>query len=340
MKNLHEYIKFEFIPNNTTYKASEFIIGTITIQALKDFSVDAFGVYLKKRIKGQLSTPPNQSFSITNIIHENIWRAGQIYEYNIEILIPENAYSYSGENVEVLWAIVFELDPSSETSSTLRKDFLKNVEFHSLFKSFSNFKHEYYINILPKEDNYEIIPIKNSLANNNKMFIILGVIILIIATCIFLFLDNGFFFGLIITGLGGYVLYKNIYHTISIGKLGKITYSTHLHTDDEFMLRLRLSNNQRSIKKLNYYCSITEKVRDDRGTSTTTRSETVYKSPKNTFKQSIKKDNELLIPYPKKSFPIDIDINDVELIWNVNLDFEFKNDTTYIQKLPIKISKS
>lgn len=291
MKNLHEYIRFEFISNNDTYKASKFITGTMTIQALKDFSFDLFNVKLNKRVKGQLSSPKAESYNITNIASYSNWKAGQVYEYHIEFQIPENAFSYIGENVEVLWAIVFELDPSGDTSSTLRKDFLKNVEFHSLFKSFSNFKHEYYINVLPKEDNYEIIPLKNSLVNDNKMFIILGIIILIIATCIFVFIEDGYVLGLIVSALGTFVLYKNIYHTISIGKLGKLVYSTHIYDEHHFKLKLRIAKKQRSIKSINYYCFLTEQVRDDRGTSTTTRSKIVYKSTNNIYRQII---NEIM----------------------------------------------
>ena len=340
MKNLHEYIRFEFTSNNNTYKASEFITGTMTIQALKDFSFDLFNVKLNKRVKGQLSTPKAESFNLTNIASYSNWKAGQVYEYHIEFQIPENAFSYIGENVEIIWAIEFELDPDDETSSTLRKDFLKNVEFHSLFKSFRNFKHEYYINIIPKETNYEIVHEKKTLDNDKRIYILLGLALLIIAWYVFKFAEQGFFISLILTGIGVYVLYKNIHHSISIGKLGKLVYITNKYDEEYFSLKLRISKKQRSIKSLNYYCSITEQVTDDRGTSSTTRTETIYKSPYSLYKQAIKRDNEFIVPFPiNKTLPHEINIPKVEIIWNVSLKIEFNNGTSYTQDLPINISK-
>jgi len=341
MKNLNEYIRFKFNTNNSTYTASDTITGTITIQALKDFSFDSFSVSLNKRIKGQLSTPDKRSYGNTFLENDQHWKAGKTYEYDIEIQIPEDAFSYSGENLEIIWSIELELDPNDETTSMLRKEFLTSIEFHNLFKSFRNFKHEYYINIKSIEREYKILPEINSLENDNRIHILLGLAILIGSACFFKFSESGFPFGFILAGIGLYILYKNIYHAISVGKLGELKYCSETINENNFKLKLIIPKNHRSIKNLNYYCSIIEKVTDNRGTTTKTHTETIHKSTENNLKQTIKKENELIVPYPNnKNLPITLNILDAQIIWNVSLQLEFKNGTVYTQELPINITKN
>lgn len=136
-------------------------------------------------------------------------------------------------------------------------------------------------------------------------------------------------------GIAGYGQYK----INSIGLLKEIRFKgTHID-NEKFNLEITILKNEKKISSAKIRYKIIEEVIDDRGTTSTTYKENIYNSETKSINQPVAKVLSTELRYPSRNIPIDFSRTNVRFYSQIEISFQFKNNTSGVIKQVFPLTK-
>ncbi|MBQ4803293.1 hypothetical protein J8L88_10575 [Aquimarina sp. MMG015] len=336
---IKDYINvFYSFENNNGFSINTGNSFDIRINPQLDMTFDRVICSLQYQVIGKAISNKSKISSLT-IDQNGSWKKKNNYNYAGKFELGDLPPSYNGKNLQIIWWLYLEVEFKEESKSRIQNLLLKDVFIFSLIKSFdgkhqnknvvslTNPNYEYAINNFDKV--YKIDP---------YLYFIIGVFIMII-TMILYFGDilKKYFWIPAIAGIGiaGYGQYK----INSIGLLKEIRFKgTHID-NEKFNLEIAILKNEKKISSAKIRYKIIEEVIDDRGTTSTTYKENIYNSETKSINQPVAKVLSIELQYPSRNIPIDFSRTNVRFYSQIEISFQFKNNTSGVIKQVFPLTK-
>ncbi len=336
---IKDYINvFYSFENNNGFSINSGNSFDIRINPQLDMTFNRVICSLQYQIIGKAISNKTKISSL--IIDQNgSWKKKNNYNYTGKFELGDLPASYNGRNLQIIWWLYLDVEFNQESKSRIQNLLLKDIFIVSLFKSFdgkhqnknpvslTNPNYEYAINDFDKV--YKIDP---------YLYFIIGVFVMIITIILYFndILKKHFWIPAIAgIGIAGYGQYK----INSIGLLKEIRFKgTHID-NEKFNLEIAILKNEKKISSAKIRYTIIEEVIDNRGTTSTTYKENVYKSETKTINSPIAKVLSTELRYPSRNIPIDFSRTNVRFYSQIEIDFQFKNNTSGIIKQVFPLTK-
>ena len=337
MKNLEDFIQFEFTPDQRHLKLDndECVTGRLKVVPRIDFGIAELSCHLSFTIKGSLVT---EQQNLNRILLDKFteWKKNHCYEFDVVVPMPQDFFSYKANWFHTLCAIDFVVVPNNATLSMLRIQFLKTAKLKALYHSFTSFSHSFPM-MIENEGHFSILPGTCKLKDE---YYDLRFYIGIALFCISCMMLTG---GTIIFGsialLGSiFLIMDGGYRKITMARLGKVTYSTQPKNKHQFFLTLEIPKAHR-IKKLNYSLALEEVVVDKRHEHTAIYSELHFEGDFIHTSVPINETINIPIDYPDSNLVASLNGEYAKLEWRVNLNVVFNNRLAFVQKVQIQLIK-
>lgn len=340
MSDLSDFLSINFFYKEGKHSVvNEPIQGKIVIEVFHPFKHKGVHLKLNHHVRGQINS---QKITYRNLTLSNsgYWSPRQEYTFDINIDITE-IYTYKGINLDMLWALEIEIEPEDETKSILRKHYVNNVQLINLLNSYGSYKEEIFIDIYPAiSDTYQMLYYKNSVTNSYAMEIAGSFLGIIAGILILKFADIPIFIGLGAIGVAGYFLAKFIWRKLTVGQLGKITYTTEKVNDDEFQLELFCAGKTHNVEQFQVSLTVDEIIEDKRGTTDRTLEEVLYISEPLMIEHQLVNEVEYILKFPERNnIPVRIEYPNSYLKWYLLLEVEFRNGGKNSIKLPVRLDR-
>jgi len=318
------------ITNSTNY-------CNVTILPELDMSFEAVNCILSYQVQGKIFTNTRKVATIS-IDKDNNWKKNENYTYQTSFELGNLPSSYNGANFQITWWLYLEVDFDNQTKSTIRNTLLKDGSIISALKSFDG-KHENKnaVTLSSSPSIYEISPFSLTYKINPYTHFIIGCFISIVYLILLLGeIMKKYLWAPPLIGAGfiGYGIYK----IIGIGVLKEVQFSGKPIDDKHFELEITFEKNSKKIDAAIVSYSIIEKVIDNRGTSSTTYKEAIYKSEEKTLLTPISGQLKTTLNYPDKNIPLDFRRDTIEFYAQIEMKLKFTNHTKGILKqiFPLK----
>lgn len=319
-------VSYEFETPLANVPPGQELIGKVFIRPKENIGYDTITIQLKQIITGKLNLSNTVKDFITLVSNGN-WTKGRLYEYEIALTIPEDAFTFRGEYLEILWCLNLEIDPDKETMSKRRLNLLKDVELGRLFKTLKGkLNHTSFITVIPKTKNYVHNNQVYYFTNHFNEVLVAGIFLIVVPIGIYFSGTYGvlsYISGVLGLGLIGY----SIYNGLSISQLGKISYGLTSYSEEEFSLDFSVQKNADKIQEIKFHYEIKEEVVDNRGTDSTRYRSSVFSSPIKTI--SNLKNYDLKLSYPHNFFPGSFSFKSAKIYWVLYVDIKFNNGLSY-----------
>ena len=330
-------ITYSCIEDNITICTNDTISTRIIVEPLQTIGFYEAHFRLYYEIKGKLNVG-KQTVEHIKLENQNTWIVGNKYTYDLTFRIPNTPISFSGSHLEIVWYLTIELDLDTSTKSDIRSDFLKNNRLLGLLKSYDGKIIEKRPLVIYRGNSFYVIENFNySLDTTSNHYFFIGIIILSIDISLYLVNSYGFL-SIIALLIGIAFLTYGGYKSLTVGLLDELKIKGEAITQGKFRVALSFKKNASKISSISFFYSINEEVVDQRGTSSTTYKETIYKSKEETLLTPF--DNQIYkeILFDKGEFPTSFEYKTARLYWQLHVRFHFKNGLSYTVKRNLEVS--
>ncbi len=293
-------------------KANEYD-GVLTIHSKEQLIIDHIDgiVYLEAR--GRMSSTKKQIISFKIDTRKNIMQ-NESYEVPFSFVLPDSDLeTYSGKNVTISYSCEAKIYVNEEDLEKLDRGLATRLK--SFFTSDYSTKVSGYFNKFNIQEQYKVGERHRDfkLAFNGMSLLysilIIGALYLLgMYTLHFEFNVAHIFLSLIAIAILSFIQFS-----IKKRKIGGITLTT-VNLNDGFICNVKPARNF-SLRKAKIHYQIIEKVVDRRGTSSTTYTETIYKSPVYPLKS--KGSSEVEFKFPENKRLGSMKFEDASLYWEI-----------------------
>lgn len=336
---IKDYINvFYSFENNNGFSTNTVNSFDIRINPQLDMTFNRVICSLQYQIMGKAISNKTRISSLI-IDQNNSWKKKNNYNYEGRFELGDLPTSYNGRNLQIIWWLYLDVEFDQESKSRIQNLLLKDIFIVSLIKSFDG-KHQNKNTVSLTNPNYEytINDFDKVYKIDPYLYFIIGVFIIIITTILYFgdILKKYFWIpalaGISIAGYGQYKIN-------SIGLLKEVRFKgTHIDKE-KFNLEIIILKNEKKISSAKIRYVIIEEVIDDRGTTSTTYKENIYNSETKTINAPIAKVSSTQLPYPSQNIPIDFSRINVRFYAQIEIEFQFKNNTRGVIKQTFPMAK-
>ena len=320
MSNL---IDIDFIKDspNGEANANRQISGILKVKTTSTIRIEKIIAELQFEVKGKVSARSEVFDSSNILISETIFERGKTYEFPVVLRKNNDIESYKGVNTNFVFSCRFSFYLHESDEAKIDRSFLKGIK--SFFTGDKSVKLTKYIEWIDEGRVYAVVPSegKMTVKRNISFTVMVGLIAGGIAH--FLLEEVSFIIIIMIAVLlsGLTVFLQQFVANIIYGNIhAEVKPNDHA----SFFCRLKGSKHWSVFKTPKVYYEITEEVVDNRGTSSTTYREKIYKSEV----YIISNPDHIELQYPEIKNLQSVDIEDNAIIWSLVLQINSFMGTT------------
>lgn len=287
--------------------------GVLVINSEESLKIDRINGIVYLEIRGRLVSKKEQVISF-NIDSNNIISKGETYEIPFSfILDKKTVQSYSGKNVSFSYKCEAQIFVNEDDLEKLDRSVLTRVK--SFITADYSTKVSCYFEKKGEENNYKVDEKHGQFKLEfNPSAILFGILIIvaiyILSIITFSFEFNGFHILPLVIAV---ILYCYIDYRMKSKKIGNISLSTR-NEEHGFNCIIKPARNF-SLKSAKIHYQIEEEVVDRRGTSSSTYTETIFKSPIKLLKT--RGTSEIEFEFPTNQQPTSLEYGDVTIYWEL-----------------------
>jgi len=336
MSALPVKIKIITVPENqTNWYPDDEINGVVVVYPQMDVSIYDLSIELNYQVRGQLSGL-NKNLDKKVIATNESWQNGGEYPYKFKMKLPpsNNGYvqmgSYKGDNVSFFFNLKASVDFDKETDSIIRSQAIKKFKLAQSFYPEKGTAVNKEVLISTRQNSFRLVHTETTLNSFNQSlgkwwFFTLPFLSVFMSV----FMSSVWPFAIITSLVVGYVLLLALFLKSNIGKVTAYIYESN---EQYFSVKYDFEKSLNAVQKMKTYLTITERVIDRRGTSTSTSTKDIYTSNMQAiddWDSSI----EVTYDFPIKNYPYPIKLGDVSILWQTVLEIEVR----FFSKIKIKI---
>ena len=288
------------------------ISGYLMIKSSETITLDKIKGVIFLETRGRMSSHKDEILSIqiqqNKIITEN-------ETYKIPFTFNSSNFeinSYVGKNVSFSYNLEIQIDVNNED--------IKKME-RSLFSKVMSFVTSDYSIITSEYFELENLNLKYQVVETKTDFtiqpnLIVSIIISLIFVSVYIYIIPEFIIWYIILGIASIILLLYLVTKYIENMLGAISMET-LKDEDAFICKI-LKTRKFNLMNPYLYYEIIEEVVDNRGTSPSTYTETLYTSEKLKL-QNFKSNPSLKFLFPKRNGLYSLEYSDVSIFWQMKL---------------------
>lgn len=287
--------------------------GVLRIHSKETLIIDHIDAVIYLEARGKMSGVKNRIVSF-QIDTKRTVQKDESYKIPFTFNLPDGYIdSYSGKNVSISYNCEAKIHVNEEDLEKLDRSVFTKVK--SFFTSDYATKVSTYFNKFNKEENYKISREHSDLklAYNfiSLLFTTLIVSVLFLIALLSLKFELHAIHGLIF--IASVALVSYIQFEIKKKKIGDISLKT-FNSDEGFICAVKPARNF-SLTKAEIYYQIIEKVVDNRGTSSSTYTKTIFKSPIKPLKS--KGSSEVEFQFPENKSWSSMEFEDASIYWEI-----------------------
>ena len=339
MKALENIVTFTFEPEHGHWASDNDHIkkAKITVHVKEDIDLNAFSFTLLTRFEGTTNAS-YKNYDTVKITSFTSWKKGSNYEYDLDIILPQDFFIFKGHYFDINCFIKFDIIPSEDCNKRLRKQFIKEFKVGNFIDSWTSYSKQFQMAI---EDNgsFKICPSVHSPYNENKEIEIVAATFAFILSLLFLIMNSFSFIALAILIGSGFYLFRGMHYLITIYRLGNVQFELYETDNDTFTCTITGDHLAR-LKQLDYHLSLEEETVTGGGKNQKTKTHEHYLDNSSKYQGQISNETSLIIPYPKDySLPASFIEPGANLNWKLQIKLKLKNGITYKQEVPITLIK-
>jgi len=334
---IKDYINvFYTLENNNSFSLNTVNNFDIKINPQLDMAFTQVTCSLQYQVLGKTISNKINISSLT-IDQNSSWEKNNNYNYKGKFELGDLPVSYNGKNLQIIWWLYLEVVFNQESKSRIQNMLLKDLFVVSLVKSFDG-KHQNKNIVSVNNPNfaYEINAFDSKYKVDPYLYLTIGIITTIITSILFFSELFKKYILIPIIGSIGFTVY-GLHRLYSIGLLKEIKFVGSILNNKTFNLEITIQNNHEKITSATVYYSIIEEIIDNRGTTSTTYRESIYRSAQTIIEKPPNKIINVQLDYPDKDLPIDFSRKNIRFYAQIEVTFNFKNNTIsrIKQKLPL-----
>ncbi len=224
--------------------------------------------------------------------------------------------SYNGKNVSLSYCLEAQIDLINQDVEKIEQSIFTKVK--SFVTSDNTIKISEYFKIENSNNNYQVVESKTDF--NIQPNLVIGLFTLLIFGSIYSYLIPEFNPWYIILGIASTILLAYLITKYIGNSLGTVSMRT-LKDENAFICKILKTKKFNLIKPSLYYVII-EKVIDNRGTSSSTYTETLFTSKKKSL-ENFKSSPEIKFLYPKQNGLQSYKYRDASILWQMKLEGKY-----------------
>ncbi|PKH52667.1 hypothetical protein CXF68_19030 [Tenacibaculum sp. Bg11-29] len=290
--------------------------GYLTIKSYETITLDKIMGVIFLEARGRMSSYKDEvlSFKISDkkelIKNESSKIPFTFNSSNFEI------NSYNGKNVSFSYNLEIQIDVNDNDLERLEKNIFSQIK--SFITSDYTIKISKYFKIENLNINYQVVETETDF--NIQTNLIVGLFTLLIFGSTYAYLIPEFNPFYIILGIACTILLTYLITKYIGSSLGTISMKT-LKDENAFICKILKTKKFNLIKPSLYYVII-EKVIDNRGTSSSTYTETIFTSEKKKL-ENFKSSPEIKFLYPNKNGLQSYEYKDASILWQMKLEGKY-----------------
>lgn len=294
-------------------KINEVTEGILQIKATENLQIDRIEAVIYFEVRGKLASTKEEIDSFTICTHKMLEKE-VVEEIPISFeLSGDNLPTYKGTNANFSYKIEVNIEVNEVDIDKMERTFFSKVK--SLITADNSFKKGVYFSVKDVKSEYKVKEVK---VNFSLQFnVVIGLLTALFIGAIYAYfipeLEGVFiFFGIVLIVASIFIVTKIVEQS-----LGIITMQT-LNDEDAFLCKIHKPRNFNVTQKKLYY-HIIEKVLDNRGTSSSTYTQILYRSP---FKEvkNLKQVPIVKFDFPEREGLHSFEYGDVSILWRMYLE--------------------
>ena len=338
MPALNQFISFAFVPNagSNHVDTGTTLKGKLHVKVHQEIGVNELSYSLKLNSIGTIPLENNQSKK--NILDKfTTWKKDEELTFDIELKIPKNKFSYSGELFVLKASIEFKTYFNHETVKKINRAHSRYGTLTSLFSL-----NDGYTKSFPLEINntgaFTVRETQTTQAFNNELSLFYLGLLLLISTVSIMFLGTFNFFTGLALGAGGYLIYRGLKHVQAQWLLGKIQAETTPISNKQFEVVITIPK-MKNVQHLAYNLQLEEKIRYQKGEHIHKTEAVIHQELTQEYSSPQAKQIHWLINYPDEHLPGTFKDKSANLFWYLPIVITYKNKFNYVYRLPITLIK-
>ena len=314
-------IKCVFQNQKGHFSVGEEIKGTLHVTVTEAIEYTQFTANLKLEARGTMRTF-SKSFPSVMIDGNSRLVPGEKYDFDFSLPATEIP-SINGHNMDLVWYLVTNLSLTQESKSELRDRFVGEFKLLKWINPEKGLDAKYPFRIRQMKYGVQVQAASGVLKVFKRSILFYLAILVVIFLVIFFRVPVQ----QIITVLGGIlalgVLLFYHFKRGKIKKLGKISYEITPDENKGFSCLLRTENQSTKVKSVEFRYNIIERVVDDRGTSTTTRTNTIFASQPEVANLDASNEIKAYLYFPDKPLLPTCFTGSASISWELEVVFHF-----------------
>ncbi len=288
------------------------VTGHVSIIVSETITLDKITGYIVLESRGRVSARKENVLSFKISDQKKILK-DELHEFPFSVEFFDNDIdSYKGKNVTFSYKCEAQVNVNEHDIGKLEKSIFSTIK--SFITSNNSMTVSTYFLVEKPNAVYQIE--EASLYFKLHFNLILPLLILPVIGGIALLLTPKHNWKIVIVSLALAALFIYAFFKIIENKLGRVSMKTTQEVDG-FLCEIRKTR-QFKLTKLKIYYNVIEKVIDNRGTSSTSYTEVLYKSPEQKL-SNFKSRPQFTFNYPNKKGLQSTNYNDASILWQMNL---------------------
>ncbi|WP_298512828.1 hypothetical protein [uncultured Kordia sp.] len=313
----------------------EVCTGYLDIVSTEDILMDEITAKIYFEARGKMSGYKNEVLSFSIITEPILIKAGEENSIPFSFEINDFVESYEGKNVSFTYTCEVMMHVDEEDFKKLGLNFLASVK--SFITSDKRLRAQKQFEVADLHNTYSVK--EGTYDFKLKLNYILPLAIAVILFLIYISLIPEFDLSFTILGIVILITFTFMIHYYLEDALGRLTMK--LADDDDENFHCAIEKTKKiNLKEQHVYYEIIEEVVDNRGTSSSTNRQELYKSFRKEMK-SFKKNTAFTFPYPGNLSYATMEQKDVKIYWRMcitgvsNLGLKLK----YVSEFEVKKNK-
>ncbi|CAL2080559.1 hypothetical protein [Tenacibaculum sp. 190524A02b] len=294
-------------------KINEVTEGILQIKATENLQIDRIEAVIYFEVRGKLASTKEEIDSFTICTHKMLEKE-VVEEIPISFeLSGDNLPTYKGTNAIFSYKIEVNIEVNEADIDKIERSFFSKVK--SLVTADNSFKKGVYFSVKDEKSEYKVVETKvNFSLQFNVVISFLTTLFVGVIYAYFIpeFEEMFIFLGVIIIVTSVFIVAKIVKQS-----LGVVTMET-LKDEDAFLCKIHKPRNLNFTQKKLYY-HIIEKVIDNRGTSSRTYTQILYRSPYKEIKK-LKQVPIVKFNFPEREGLHSFEYEDVSILWRMYIE--------------------
>ena len=220
MKALENIISISFEPEHGHWASDNDHIkkAKVIVTPKEELHLAEFSFTLLTRFKGKTNSN-TKNFDKVNIASFVSWKKNSTYEYDLDIVLPQDFFYFNGSIFDIECFIKFDIIPSEDCNKKLRKQFIKEFKVGGFIDSWTSYSKQFPMEI----ENNGAFRICKSTYSPFQQFIEFHFIVggTAFTLCLLYMIFKSFtLFALVILLISGFFFIKGLHYMLTIHRLG------------------------------------------------------------------------------------------------------------------------